>query len=247
MKTTKIIIALLALLPFSRAFAQEGEILYTDFEPDSGLYVNLSYEELSFDLNYDGNPDLHMSYYQDSGEIQFRITTISNNLGLCIRLEENDTIANATDWRTQWKSLGNPNDLTHIGFRFETAGDYYYGWIRLGSNLSQRFWYFDEFAYCTIHNYPLRWGQTELVGIEGNNVSYAMAIIHPNPVTSKAIIVGKNLRKAEVINTLGQQMLSVQGEGNELHIDMAAQPAGVYFVTITDEEGRKCVRKILKE
>jgi hypothetical protein len=39
----------------------------------------------------------------------------------------------------------------------------------------------------------------------------------------------------------------VQGKGNELHIDMTALPAGVYFVTVTDEEGRKCVRKVMKE
>lgn len=45
----------------------------------------------------------------------------------------------------------------------------------------------------------------------------------------------------------GQQVLSVQGKGNELRIDMAALPAGVYFVNVTDEEGRKCVRKVVKE
>jgi len=42
-------------------------------------------------------------------------------------------------------------------------------------------------------------------------------------------------------------VLSVQGEGNELRIDMAALPAGVYFVNVTNEEGRKCVRKVVKE
>jgi hypothetical protein len=45
----------------------------------------------------------------------------------------------------------------------------------------------------------------------------------------------------------GQQVLSVQGKGNELRIDMAALPAGVYFVTVTNEEGQKCVRKVVKE
>jgi hypothetical protein len=46
---------------------------------------------------------------------------------------------------------------------------------------------------------------------------------------------------------LGRQVLSVQGEGNEIKINMAALPAGLYFVTITDDEGRKCVRKVVKE
>ena len=46
---------------------------------------------------------------------------------------------------------------------------------------------------------------------------------------------------------LGQKMLYVQGKGKELQIDMTALPAGIYFVTVTDEEGRKCVRKVVKE
>jgi hypothetical protein len=42
-------------------------------------------------------------------------------------------------------------------------------------------------------------------------------------------------------------VLSVQGEGNEFRIDMAALPAGVYFANVTDKEGRRCVRKVVKE
>ncbi|MBR5631708.1 MAG: T9SS type A sorting domain-containing protein, partial [Bacteroidales bacterium] len=53
--------------------------------------------------------------------------------------------------------------------------------------------------------------------------------------------------QAFVTNLLGQQVLSVQGEGDELQIDMTALPAGVYFVTVTDENGRKCVRKAVRE
>jgi hypothetical protein len=60
-------------------------------------------------------------------------------------------------------------------------------------------------------------------------------------------VTGKNLQQAEVSNMLGQKLLGVKGMGDELHVDMAALPAGVYFVTVTDEEGRKCVRKVMKE
>ena len=54
-------------------------------------------------------------------------------------------------------------------------------------------------------------------------------------------------QEGEIIYILGQQVLSVQGNGNELRIDMATLPTGIYFVTVTDEEGRKCVRKVVKE
>ena len=56
-----------------------------------------------------------------------------------------------------------------------------------------------------------------------------------------------NLSQAQVINMLGQQVISMQGKGDEIQINMAALPAGIYFVNVTDEDGRKCVRKVVKE
>ena len=104
-----------------------------------------------------------------------------------------------------------------------------------------------ESAFCTIPDYPLMWGQTNLTGIEENEESSAFATLFPNPTNGIVTIAGENLQQAEIINIFGQQVLSVQGKGNELRIDMAALPAGVYFVTVTNEEGLKCVRKVVKE
>jgi hypothetical protein len=106
--------------------------------------------------------------------------------------------------------------------------------------------YVDKIAFCTIPDYPLRYGQTSITGVEENE-SDVFATIHPNPTLGLVTITGKNLLQAEVINMLGQQVLSVQGKGNELCIDMATMPSGVYFVTISNEEGRKCVRKLVRE
>ena len=77
--------------------------------------------------------------------------------------------------------------------------------------------------------------------------SAAVASVHPNPTNGMVTITGENLRQAEVANMLGQQVLSVQAEGDELRIDMAALPDGVYLVTVTDKSGRKSVRKLVKE
>jgi hypothetical protein len=41
--------------------------------------------------------------------------------------------------------------------------------------------------------------------------------------------------------------MHVVGECNELYIDMTMLPSGIYFITVTDKEGRKCVRKVVKE
>ena len=71
--------------------------------------------------------------------------------------------------------------------------------------------------------------------------------IYPNPTNGLATVTGKNLKSAEVFNILGQRVAKVQGQGETMQIDIAKLPAGVYFVNIMDEEGRKCVRKVVKE
>lgn len=71
--------------------------------------------------------------------------------------------------------------------------------------------------------------------------------VHPNPTKGLVTITGKGLRQAEVFNTLGQRVTTVQGKGETLQFDISRLPAGVYFVSITDEEGRKCTRKVVKE
>lgn len=105
----------------------------------------------------------------------------------------------------------------------------------------------NRMAYCTIPNYPLRLGQTSFDwGVKEDNAT-AFASIYPNPVKNTFIITGKDLKTAEILNTLGQRVAKVTGQGETLQIDIADLPAGVYFVTITDEEGRKCVKKVMKE
>ena len=136
----------------------------------------------------------------------------------------------------------------------------FYGWYRVYAidssyvtnnpyhQFEDRQWmYIDKMAFCTIPNCQISCGQTTLKQGIDENKPQTFATIHPNPSTGFFTITGENIHQAEVLNMLGQQVLNVQGKGDELQINMAALPAGVYFVNITDEEGRKCVRKVVKE
>lgn len=51
----------------------------------------------------------------------------------------------------------------------------------------------------------------------------------------------------EQSNALGQRVATATGVGEMLSISIAELPAGIYFVTVSDAEGRKCVRKVVKE
>lgn len=83
--------------------------------------------------------------------------------------------------------------------------------------------------------------------VEEHSAEQAFATLHPNPTTGLVTVIGKDLKDAEVHNALGQRVATATGEGERLTVDLNGLPAGVYFVNITDKEGRKCVRKVVKE
>ena len=186
--------------------------------------------------------------------------------------DENDTLVSEPHYPGIW---GNPNgtwallwepDNTNymeflMGFRKVVNNDNYYAWAKIymyrnpngKRNHTQHgdfdivTAYCDNMVYCTIPNYPLRWGQTSLDETSLNENVYLFASIQPNPTNNQFTITGKDLKFAVIFNALGQKVASTQGEGNQLTLDLSAQPAGIYFVNITDSEGRKCVRKVLKK
>lgn len=132
---------------------------------------------------------------------------------------------------------------------------YRYGWIRCRVS-----WDFNhdnpylttgsitlyEMAYCTMEDYLLCVGQTSFDwGLEDNMEK--ITIIHPNPTHGEIIVTGEKLRQIDVYNITGLRVATVQGEGNQIMVDISRLPIGIYFINITDEEGRKCVHKAVKE
>ena len=261
MKTKLITLTVLLLSAFAMK-AQQGEIIYLDFEPDSLVELKeIDFNpdaQMTMDFDADGNNDLRIYSRATSGGWWFYIMSYSAEWEFheyqiedpLIPMNEQGEWYTGTNWLPYYYQ-GHDTISDKFAVRHRVGESYYYGWFRayLLMNGTANPWVaLDKMAYCTIQNYPLLWGQTSLnEGVEENGVSNVFANLHPNPTTGLVTIAGENLRQAEVLNMLGQQVLSVQGEGNELRIDMAAMPAGVYFVNVTNEEGRKCVRKVVKE
>lgn len=84
-----------------------------------------------------------------------------------------------------------------------------------------------------------------ITGVGEASTAYGITIA-PNPTSGQLTVMGKELRRAEVVNMLGQHIISVNGTGDELQIDMADLPSGVYFIEIADAEGKRCVKKVMK-
>ena len=82
------------------------------------------------------------------------------------------------------------------------------------------------------------------VGVQENESS---PTLHPSPTNGLVTITGENLKAAEVFNTLGQSVATATGKGETLQVDLSGLPAGIYFVNVTDGEGRKYTSKVVKE
>ena len=258
-------IILLALMCIVGAKAQEGEIIYTDFEPDSvRRFTRAGQEAFFIDMDNDSIFDFHFETFIESQLAYcFWIDVYVNwdildyrrcqEVGYGDTLTINNVNRHGADFSAYYP---NAEDTKYMGFRFIHGDDNYYGWLEMQidwDTISPIKWpilptlTLTRMAYCTIPNYPLRAGQTSLTDGIGETEATAFAIVFPNPTNGLVTIAGNDLKQAQVINALGQCVATIKGEGEQLTVDISDLPAGVYFVNITDGEGRKCVRKVVKE
>jgi len=239
---------LLALLSFMGAKAQKGDIIFTDFYPDLTLTQGINTNSpVMLDIDYDGTNDIEFSLYQEHWW-EVPMYKALNGWELC-RVNDSTSLTTVTNWY----SVYYPGPLiSYFGMRKEVGTDCYYGWFYTYDGLTKstkraHTLFIDCMAYCSIPNYPLYVGQTSLTDEINENEAIAFSSVYPNPSSCLITVIGESLKQAEVFNTIGQRVATATGDGVTLQIDIAKLPAGVYFVNITDEEGRKCVRKVVKE
>jgi hypothetical protein len=260
MQKTFLILALLAFIPFTRAIAQTGDIIYRDFEPDSILSYWVKLGPIWIDLDADGESDDLRMRMVKSGKICYpEFLTANTNTRICIVESNNIDVVLSEVAEEDWKnyigwggSMGSiPNRHDHYGFRIQREDGYYYGWFEtytreISSKDEKRVvhWGFDRTAYCTIPNYPLRWGETELVGVEETETKASAAVLHPNPTTGLVRIEGENAKEVYVYNALGQLVKTVQ---NTNEISLKGLPQGVYLLRVTTKDGKVFSDKVVKE
>lgn len=66
--------------------------------------------------------------------------------------------------------------------------------------------------------------------------------VFPNPTSGVININGKNIKSVEILNITGQLIV----KGKMTSADISAQPNGLYFIKVTDENG-SYTRKIMKQ
>lgn len=240
-KVTKVfLLSLIIVTLTSCTKTQEDGILYKDFIPDLKIAWD-SHDTIYLDFDNDGINDVRF-YYSYWDQILMRIQEPLNGFDIRVIQEGETDIypedpyawSHSGDFPWGWWNHYDDHFIERpMAVRKVVDNNVFYGWYRVYAidssyvtnnpyhQFEDRQWmYIDKMAFCTIPNCRISWGQTILKqGIDESNPQ-TFAIIHPNPSIDKVIITGENLNQAEVFNVLGQQVLSIKGEDNELRINM---------------------------
>ncbi len=88
---------------------------------------------------------------------------------------------------------------------------------------------------------PIIWNCT--IGINENNA--IKVELYPNPVKDVVMIQGNSINEISVYNSIGVLVERIEGEGNEVEINMNNYNTGIYFVQVNTENGT-ATRKVVK-
>ena len=70
-----------------------------------------------------------------------------------------------------------------------------------------------------------------------------------SPTLTEGVVTlsGAKLCEAMVYNTLGQLVLTKKEDADTMTLDLTGQPSGCYFISVTDQNGQHCVKRIIKQ
>lgn len=168
--------------------------------------------------------------------IQVNKTIIPRHLSYTIPDEhvilhwEEATMAEAYNIYRDGQLIGESSDTEFVDYDATPSNEYHYTVTGktafLESNPSNTIW--------------VDWTTME-VNSNSQNLS-----IYPNPAKDKVIIEGVGINQVRVFNTMGQEIQNLVVNQDRIVVDLAAQPAGFYFIEVVSEQGLE-TSKLLKK
>ena len=265
------ILFLCVLFAFAKvSWGQTGKIVHTICGPESSFAINPEHPgegEVYLDYDQDGETDHYIfsEHVYSGADCRIRIQGVE---GTGWRLNAypssvGDTVSCYADslyywpwsvllrgWRYNYHVTNNEYPDTYYSVRKLSADGYLYAWWRISivwKNDEDVTLTVHEMAYCTQPGYPLRVGQTSFEwDIEEQNTSSDL-VVSPNPTEGLLTVTGKDISSVEVYNTLGQLVLTKKEGADTMTLDLSGQPSGLYFISVTDQNGQRCVKKIVKQ
>ncbi len=262
MKT--IIFLVLVLAINSLIFAQSsGQIIYNDFDPDISTFyyynadsTNLfPFDSLKIDINDDDIFDI-VFYFETPRPEWIHPMIKPNQLNVSICVAKNDTLTNPENvWLIGAYNWDWYYGREKFGLKFTDQDNVYYGWFHAYQTYSgvlennTRTLWVDKMAYCTIPNYQLLWGQTEISNsVPKTDVDNNGVIINFNNASNTVQVESlTKINEVEIISSSGQVANKTKNVGkNETEINVTDLQNGVYIVKVSLDNGRVVSGKIVR-
>ena len=245
MKTKTLLLAVFACLFSTTLFSQEdGTIIYTDFEPDSVIYpVHIDY----IDINYDNEWDVKFIREIYGG---FGVLECNDYWGVRhLTYNFNDSLSSIKKWSTYVELLTYGNDY-HIALLHKVGAECYYGWMKLYVERHDASWHdpsvtITEMAYCTIPNYPLRFGQKSLTEDVAEISAADYYSLYPNPTDNVLTLMTSAEHECEMVEVFSIDGRLIKSQTNDFsNINVEDINSGIYFVRIRFRNGEVFTDKI---
>ena len=246
MKTKTLLLAVFACLFSTTLFSQEdGTIIYTDFEPDSVIYpVHIDY----IDINYDNEWDVKFIREIYGG---FGVLECNDYWGVRhLTYNFNDSLSSIKKWSTYVELLTYGNDY-HIALLHKVGAECYYGWMKLYVEKHDASWHdpsvtITEMAYCTIPNYPLRFGQKSLTEDVAEISAADYYSLYPNPTDNVLTLMTSAEHECEMVEVFSIDGRLIKSQTNDFsNINVEDINSGIYFVRIRFRNGETFTEKVV--
>ena len=149
--------------------------------------------------------------------------------------------------------------LHYVFFRKPVSGGFYYGWLRYILDFGEPVYpgdinpnaecHIQDYAFCTIPDYPLRVGQTSLDDDIAEHYA-ANIMVYPNPTKDLITIDLPNeevCQSIEIFSIDGRLLETFPETSQQTTINVENLNAGVYILKIKMADDREFSEKIIKE
>jgi hypothetical protein len=244
MKTNILPIAILTFIVinvYSQTDTTGNKLLFHDYQPDV-LLLNPYYDSLYIDFNRDKINDVvfYLVPASGGGPYAYIKPTNPNCAFSLLNYYHSDSLKNdSIRWHTEklWM-LGEPtyNRIEKVGIRIQDGGKNYYGWVKVFFVTSQfnRIEHIDQYAFCTIPDYPLVWGQNVLTGDGKKRELPNQGIIINKKDGSIEVQSEKTVKEVRLLNSSGALLKwKHQNKSKNVHIETQGLPHGTYLIQVS--------------
>jgi len=229
--------------------AQESSIIFNDYIPDITLDDH-NKDTLRIDLNNDSVNDVVFYLVYPSDGRRLIIEPLHIDCYLTINTwNTSDTLnADSIHWYSnRWFVQIEPNS-GEIGIKIISNKKNYYGWIKAyykNFNL-ERYWYIDKYAFCTIPDYPLVWGQTELTGAKEIKVQDKVKVSVDGQSKSINIQSKEVIKEISLINSAGRVVQKWRNlKSSKVDIPSEGIKGGVYLFRVKNMNNEVFTEKVV--